>query len=297
MKLYKHTLILSFAIVCILALFVNISNTSIRPIAGPYLVTAPYLPEKLSLAGEAVPMSDPEVYERMDRELVSNTYFHSQTIINFKRAQKYFGIIEGILKKEGVPDDFKYLCVIESNLSNVVSPSGAAGFWQFLSGTAKGYGLEVNNEIDDRYHLEKSTLAACKYLREAKGRFGTWTLAAASYNMGQSGLSNRISNQAEQTYYDLLLYEETQRYVFRILAVKSIFENPERYGFYILPQEKYTMPAFTTVSVNTKVNSWIDFAKEKNITYKDLKYLNPWIRDTSLRNKDGNTYEVKILRK
>ncbi len=296
-KRWSFSVIVSVAIVGIITLFLNISNTQVTPSAGPYLVTAPYMPSTLTFAGENVPLTDPEVYERLDRELISNVYFHSQTILNLKKAHKYFGVIEQILKKEGVPEDFKYLCVIESNLSNVVSPAGAAGFWQFLASTGKGYGLEINNEVDERYNLEKSTKAACAYLKEAHERFGNWTNAAASYNMGQAGISTKQATQKESNYYDLLLYEETQRYLFRILAVKSIFENPDRYGFYILPQEKYNMPPYNIKTVNTKITSLVDFAKENGVTYKDLKSLNPWLRSDALRNANGKSYDLLILKK
>lgn len=264
--------------------------------AGPYLTTAPYVPNELQFAGEVVPLNKSEIYERLDRELISNTYYHSNTILTLKRAQKYFPIIEPILKEEGVPDDFKYLCVIESNLSNVVSPAGAAGFWQFLGSTARIYGLEVNGQVDERYHLEKATRAACKYLKDAYKQFNNWTLAAASYNMGIVGLESKMIEQREKTYYDLLLYQETQRYVFRILAVKSIFSNPDRYGFYILDQEKYKYPKHNTIKIDSPIDCMICFAKDNGITYKELKWLNPWIRSSRINNPNKKVYEIKILK-
>jgi len=268
-----------------------------QPKAGPYLTTAPYLPVKFDFAGEAVPLDEPEIRERMDREIISNTYYHSNTIVTMKRAHKYFPIIEKILKEEGVPDDFKYLCVIESNLSNVKSPAGAAGFWQFMSSTGRIYGLEINSEVDERYHLEKSTKAACKYLKDAYAKFNSWTMAAASYNMGMGGLESKSIEQRQKSYYDLLLYQETQRYVFRILAIKSIFSRPDRYGFYILDQEKYSMPEYTTVTKAESINCIICFAGENKISYKELKWMNPWIKGKSIRNRSGKNYKFKILKK
>ena len=264
--------------------------------AGPYLTTAPYLPEIFDFCGEEVPLSQSEVKERFDRELISNSYYHSNTILTMKRAHKFFPIIEPILSKYDIPDDFKYLCVIESNLSNVVSPAGAAGFWQFLSETARGYGLEINSQVDERYHLEKATEAACKYLKEAYNKFGSWTLAAASYNMGMNGLESKMMSQRESKYYDLLLYQETQRYVFRILAVKAIFSKPQRYGFHILDDEKYNYPDYKVLNTNQPISCITCFAKDNEVSYKELKWMNPWIRSTAISNKNGKVYTFKILR-
>lgn len=266
------------------------------PVAGPYLTTAPYVPSQLEFAGEKVPLAQQEVYERLDREIISNSYYHSNTIVTMKKAAQYFPTIEKILKEEGVPDDFKYLCVIESNLSNVVSPSGAAGFWQFMPATGKIYDLEITNEVDERYHLEKSTRAACKYLKDAYKRFNSWTMAAASYNMGMAGLDSKSMEQRQKSYYDLLLYQETQRYVFRILAIKSIFSQPDRYGFYILDDEKYQMAAHTIIKTDKSIDCLICFAGDNKISYKELKWLNPWLREKELRNKNGKSYEIQILK-
>jgi membrane-bound lytic murein transglycosylase D len=267
------------------------------PVAGPYLTTAPYVPAKIDFAGEKVPLEQQEVYERLDREIISNTYYHSNTIVTMKKAFQYFPTIERILKEEGVPDDFKYLCVIESNLSNVVSPAGAAGYWQFMPATGKIYDLEINSEVDERYHLEKSTRAACKYLKEAYAKFNSWTMAAASYNMGMNGLSSKSIEQRQKGYYDLLLYQETQRYVFRILAIKSIFSKPDRYGFHILDDEKYQMAAHTIIKTDKPIDCLICFAGDNKISYKELKWLNPWLREKELHNRSGKTYEIKILKK
>jgi len=251
-------------------------------------------PESISFAGENVPLNEPEVYERLDREIHSNTYFHSNTILYFKRANRWFPIIEPILEENGIPNDFKYLALIESGLQNVVSPAGATGYWQFLEGTAKEYGLEINAEIDERYHVEKSTIAACKYLNEAFEKYGSWALVAASYNTGMNRISSELERQKADSYYDLLLNNETGRYVFRILAVKQIFENPTQYGFNIRTQDLYPELEFEMLSINGEVTSFADFAHEKEISYKILKYFNPWLRRSYLKNPSNKEYLVKI---
>lgn len=259
-----------------------------------YGVYALSIPDDLSFAGEDIPLSDPDVYERMDKELLVNTYWQSNGLLMFKRTAKYFPIIEPILKEKGVPDDFKYLAVIESGLTNVVSPAGATGMWQIMKGTAKDRGLEVNDEIDERYHLEKSTEAACDYLLEAHERFGSWTLAAASYNMGMKGVEKQLARQKSDNYYDLLLNQETGRYVFRIIAVKEIIENPKRYGFNFREVDLYKPIPTTTVEVDSGVAHFADFAAKYDMSYKTLKYHNPWLRDHYLTNKQGKTYVIKI---
>tara|TARA_B100001109_G_C18862511_1_gene474822 strand:+ start:2253 stop:3203 length:951 start_codon:yes stop_codon:yes gene_type:complete len=251
-------------------------------------------PKQISFAGEQVPMQEPEVFERLDREIHTNTYFHSNTILYFKRANRWFPIIEPILAENNVPDDFKYLALIESGLQNVISPAGATGYWQFLKATGKEYGLEINEEVDERYHLEKATHAACKYLKEAYEQYGSWSLAAASYNTGKARISSELERQKADTYYDLLLNQETGRYVFRILAVKEIFANPEAYGFQIRKKDLYSPLAYKTVEVDTAVNNFADFAQEYSISYKILKHFNPWLRDSYLRNPSKKTYLIKI---
>ena len=251
-------------------------------------------PSKLSFAGEEIPLEEPEVYERLDREIHSNTYFHSNTILYFKRANRWFPVIENILEKNNIPEDFKYLALIESGLQNVVSPAGATGYWQFLKNTAIEYGLKINGEIDERYHVEKSTEAACKYLQEAYEKYNSWTLVAASYNVGMGKISSELERQKADSYYDLLLNQETARYVFRIAAVKHIMNIPESYGFIIQDKDLYPELQYELVTIQGPVNNFADFAKENNISYKVLKYFNPWLRQSYLKNSSSSTYEVKL---
>ncbi len=261
-----------------------------------YGVVALPIPDGLNFAGEPVPVDNFEVRERFDRELLVNTYWQSQTLMFFKRAHRWFPLIESILEEEGVPDDFKYLALIESGLMNVVSPAGASGYWQILQSTGRELGLEVNTEIDERYHVEKSTRAACKYLKDAHKRYNNWTLAAASYNMGRAGLNRQLSNQRTGNYYDLWLNDETSRYVFRILAIKTIFENPPAHGFHFSEQDLYPPLDYYTVRVDTTINDLVAFAHHHQITYKELRTLNPWLRRTSLPNRSGKEYEIMITK-
>ena len=254
----------------------------------------PKLPSDLNFASEKVPSKDPEVLERLDRELLVNTFWHSNTILMLKRANKYFPVIEPILEKNGVPDDFKFLCMIESGLDNVVSPSNAAGFWQFLSSTGKRYGLEVGDEIDERYHLAKATEAACKYLKDNKDRLGSWTLAAAAYNMGENGVERQLKGQGVESYYDLYLNKETSRYMFRILAAKEIFTRQAEYGFIIQDEALYSPLPTRSVEIDSSVKSWPEFALEQGTNYKYLKNLNPWIRSRSLNNRSKKVYTVLL---
>lgn len=276
---------------------VTIVDSIISKKSNTYNIYALDLPENINFAGEPVPVSDPDVYERMDRELLVNTYWQSNGLLLIKRAHKYFPVIEPILKENGVPDDFKYLAVIESGLQNVVSPANATGFWQILKETGKEYGLEVNENVDERYHLIKSTEAACKYLKKAKERFGSWTLAAAAYNAGQAGISNQLDRQKTSGYYDLLLGEETGRYVFRILAVKEILSNPAKYGFNFEKDHLYTFVPTYPVEVDTSISDFADFAKNYDINYKILKIHNPWLRETKLNNFSKKKYYIEIPEK
>lgn len=265
-----------------------------KKLINDYNVYALPVPENLEFAGESLPVSEPDIYERMDRELLVNTYWQSNGFLMFKRAQKYFPIMEPILKKNGVPDDFKYLAVIESGLTNVVSPAGATGFWQIMKATGKEYGLEVNENVDERYNLEKSTEVACKYLLDSKKRLGSWTLAAAAYNAGNAGISRRLNEQDVSGYYDLLLGEETGRYLFRIVALKEILSNPKRYGFNFREKDLYSAVPTYKVSVDTAVTDFTKFAKELGINYKILKLHNPWLREAFLNNKSGKEYQLEI---
>ena len=262
-----------------------------------YKVYAIDLPEKLDFAGERVPIEDPDVYERLDREFLVNTYWQSNGLLYIKRANKYFPIIEPILKRNNIPDDFKYLALIESGLTNAVSPAGASGFWQFMKSAAKEYGLEVGDQVDERYHLEKATQAACDYLNAAKRSTGSWTMAAAAYNAGIAGMNRQANLQETNNYYDLWLNNETSRYVFRILAVKEIMKNPKKYGFIFDKRHLYNELPTYSVMIDSSITNLISFAKQYNITYKDLKIYNPWLRDRKLENKDGKTYYIKIPKK
>jgi len=252
------------------------------------------IPDSLDFCGERVPLERDDCYERMDRELLVNTYFHSNTFLCLKRAARWYGIISQILAEEGVPDDFKYLCTIESSLTNAVSPSGAAGFWQFLPETAKAYGLEVNDFVDERFDTEKSTRAACAFLKEARNQFGSWAMAAASYNMGRNGLAKTSANQQETEYWYLSLNEETSRYLFRILAVKELFQKPEAYGYVLRQEDMYEPWHYTLYETKESIANLADFAKQMNCKYRDLKYLNPWLRANELPNKMGKAYKIKL---
>ncbi|MGB1988831.1 MAG: transglycosylase SLT domain-containing protein [Flavobacteriales bacterium] len=248
-------------------------------------------------ANERVPLENPDIWERYDKELLKNTYWQSNTLLLHKRAAKYFPVIEPILKKNNLPDDFKYLALIESGLENVTSPAGAKGFWQIMKSTAKEFNLEVNSEVDERYHIEKSTQAACDFLNSAKEKFGSWTLAAAAYNMGRSGLLKQMNRQKSYTYYDLLLNNETSRYVFRILAIKEIIEHPKKYGFQFRTEDLYENIPTYEVMVDTSISSWADFSKEYGINYKILKLHNPWLRESYLTNKLKKKYYIEIPQK
>ena len=252
------------------------------------------LPGNVSFAGEPVPLDIPDVYERFDKELQINTYLHSSTLFLMKRANRWLPQIDSILKRNGIPEDFKYLPLIESALINDVSPKEAVGFWQILKTSGKELGLEITDEVDERYDPLKSTQTACKYLRKAYGKFGNWTLVAASYNRGMGGMDRAIDNQKVKSYYDLFLNDETSRYVFRILAIKEIYEHPERYGFKLKPKHLYQAEKFRHVEVKTSIKSLVDFANAQGINYKLLKRYNPWLREESLKVKKGQSYFIAI---
>jgi len=259
----------------------------------PALNVSPYLPESVAFAGEKIPLEVYWVRENLDRELTIASYHHSTTILSIKRAARFFPTIEKILAEEGLPDDFKYLCVAESNLQNIVSPAKASGFWQFLESTAKIYGLEVNSEVDERYHLEKATRAACRYLKDSKNRLGSWALAAAAYNMGEVGLKRNMETQQCSNYWDLLLNQETARYMYRIIAYKLIFEHPERYNFSLATTDLYYPIPATEMAIDTTIPDLYQFAVDQQITYRELKELNPWLRKTSLTVKN-NKYTISL---
>lgn len=268
-----------------------------KNVADGYRISAIDIPENLNFAGETVPQEDPEIMERIDREFLVNTYWQSNAVLLIKRANKYFPIIEPILAKNGVPDDFKYLAVAESGLQNVVSHAGAAGFWQIMKGTGREYGLEVNSNVDERYHLEKSTEVACRYLNKWKKKYGSWTLAAASYNAGPGAINKYLGIQQVEGYYDLLLGQETGRYVFRIMAIKEILSNPEKYGFDIGKEDMYSAVPTFKVEIDEPVFSFADFAQKYEINYKILKRHNPWLREPHLNNSSKKKYTIEIPNK
>jgi membrane-bound lytic murein transglycosylase D len=259
-----------------------------------YKIVSPPIPEHLDFAGEKVPMENFEVRERMDREFIVNTYYHSFTILAMKKANRYFPVIEPILKEYGIPDDFKYVAVIESGLSNVISPAGATGFWQFMEEAGKKYGLEINDEVDQRYDLKKSTEAACLYIKDACDQFGSWTMAAASFNMGTNGVEKQMARQKTNNYYNLVLGDETSRYIARVIAMKTILQHPENYGFAIDKSDLYRPLPTYDITISRTVNDLADFAIEKGINYKILKMYNPWLRDNVLTNKAGKTYTIEL---
>jgi len=261
----------------------------------PFFYTAPAVPDSVFFMGKRIPLERFDVYESLERELLVNSYFHSQTIRLVKLAPRYFSVIDPILKEEGVPADFRYLAVAESSLNpKAYSPAGAAGLWQFMKGTAAEYGLEVNTEVDERYHVEKSTRAACRYLKGNYAKYGDWALVAAAYNAGPAAIDRHMERQKETSYFDLLLSEETERYVFRIISLKIILENPEAYNFLIGEDEKYPVLKTRHIEIAGAVPDMADFAKSNGITYKTLKYFNPWLRETFLTNKAGKRYRIDI---
>ena len=241
-----------------------------------------------------MPTHIPDIRERIDRELLVNTYWQSNGLLMFKRSHRYFPIIEPILESYGVPNDFKYLALIESGLQNVTSSAGAKGFWQIMKRTGKEYGLEINSNVDERNNLELSTIFACKYLLKAKAKFGNWTLAAASYNAGISGISKQLSRQEVSSYYDLLLGEETGRYMFRIVALKEIMSRPKKYGFNFSEDDLYAPVPTYKVKVDTAVTDFVKFANFFGLNYKQLKIHNPWLRETFLNNKSRKVYTFQI---
>lgn len=259
-----------------------------------YRIYSLAIPDRLTFAGETVPMADMEVRERYDKELLTNVYWQSQTILFIKRANRYFPLIEPILKANNIPDDFKYLAVAESGLQNVTSPAGASGYWQFLDKTGKRYGLEITEEVDERLSIEKSTEAACAYFKEAYNQFGSWALVAASYNMGIEGVKRQLQQQGVSNYYDLYLNTETARYVLRMLAIKQIVENPLKFGFNIPQAEMYPPVSTYTVAVDSTIENLVTFAAANGVNYKVLKLYNPWLRKPTLTVSTGKVYSIQF---
>lgn len=295
---YGWTYLFLFFTVIVYFLFINSSeknpeNVLYKALRHKNAVSTIYLPQNLEFAGERVPLENFDTREMLERELIVNTYWHSQTLLLIKRSRRYFPVIDSILSIYKVPLDFKYMAVAESGLTQAVSPSQAIGFWQFLEGTARDYKLEVNDMIDERYHIEKSTEAACKYILESYTKFGSWTMAAAAYNAGRKFLSSQVEIQKQTNYYDLLLGEEAERYVFRILALKMVLENPNDYGFVTGNLGYDPIPHFK-INIDKEIDDFAEFAHQYNTNYKILKMLNPWLRKPYLKIIDNKSYILKI---
>ncbi|MCR5455603.1 MAG: lytic transglycosylase domain-containing protein [Bacteroidales bacterium] len=308
-KLERALLILVYILTLLVVAYVSVSlfvqaacngaesvdssySAKMRENYGNYL---PPLPDTLSFCGEQVPLENFDVREALDAEVVKVMYWHSQMFLLLKRANRYFPTLRRILAENNMHEDFIYLCVAESGMDHVVSPAKAVGFWQLLEATGKECGLEINSEVDERYNIEKSTKVACKYLRQGYDKFGSWTLSAAAYNCGQSGLQKLIDRQGVTSYYDLRNYTETGRYVFRILALKLVMQNPEKYGFVYKEKDLYPEIKTRTIEVDSSISNLYEFGKQVTVNYKMLKILNPWLRDNKLTNKDGKTYQIKVL--
>lgn len=290
----RYHIVFALALSCWGSVAVACNDNGSKPDSTIALSETPVLPKKLSFANEAVPLQNFDTYESLEREVLVNTFWHSQTILNLKLASRFFPVIEPILKANNVPDDIKYVAVAESNLQNVVSPAKAAGPWQILEATAKQYGLEVNENVDERYHLEKATQAAAIYLKKSKDSLGSWTLAAASYNIGLTGIKRQIGRQQQNSYYDLLLGDETGRYIFRILAFKIILDDPKAYGFDFGDDDRYPQLESTEVKVDYSIDDLASFAQANKTSYKMLKLFNPWLRSNILPKNEGKVYTIKL---
>lgn len=262
----------------------------------PQTIHSVTLADQYEFAGEKIPVENFDVRERLERELLVNTYHHSSTLLHLKLAMRYFPVFEKIFAAEGIPDDMKYLAVAESSLRNAVSSAGAKGIWQFKEEAAKELDLEINTAVDERNHLEKSTWAACQYLKKQKEKFGSWSLAAAAYNMGPSALAKAIADQKENSYYNLNVSEETNRYVFRIVAIKEIMKNPEKFGFYLMKNEMYPpLDDYKLIEVDSTISNLADFAHQQNMSYRQLKVFNPWLLKTDLPNPSRKVYRIKVV--
>ena len=272
----------------------NPNRSSIIITENERKITSPPIPDSLEFCSEKVPLEDFDVYERIDREFLVNTYWNSATLLYFKRANRWFPIIEPILRANGIPDDFKYMSVAESGLTNSVSSQEAVGFWQMLAPVAEKYNLEINDEVDERYNVEKETQAACDYLKEAYSKFNNWTLAAASYNYGINGIENTFRREKTKNYYNMYLNEETYRFIARIIAIKEIFKNPHNYGFYFSEGDLYKPIETFEVKISSSIKDLADFSNSYSINYKIIKLFNPWFRQNALKNKLHKTYTIKI---
>jgi len=290
-KICQSTVLIGIVLISGLFIFASKLELSSNGIAK---FNSNYFPAQIDFAGEPVPLQIADVQERLDRELLVNKHLNASTLLILKRARRAFAVIEPILKKNGIPDDFKYVAVIESGLVNVVSPVGAKGIWQFMPETAKEIGLEVNENVDERYHLEKATEAACAYFLKAKEKFGNWTLVAASFNAGGAGIKKQLDVQKVSNYYDLLLNDETSRYIFRILALKQIMRQPDKYGFPITENEQYKIVTTKKIAIDSSVSDLASLAIQQGINYKILKIHNPWLRSNKLINPNNKKYQFEI---
>ncbi len=273
------------------------NNTTITEFPQSPTSSQPYIPQEIIFCGERVPLELFDVYESLDYEMIVNMYRHSATISYLKKAKRYFPEIEKVLKENNIPDDLKYLCVAESGMSNVVSPAGATGFWQFMKAAGTEYGLRIDSNVDERYNHHKSVVAACKYFKDAYRNFGSWTLVAASYNMGMGGLRKSIDAQKADNYWDLLLNQETARYVYRIIALKLVMENPTAYGFNLDEKDLYSEIETYTITVDSTINDLTQFAFDNGTNIKMLKYFNPWLRTNVLPNQSGKEYQIELPKK
>jgi len=299
---YKH--LLAIPSLMLLVILIKLFNFSVSdPVSDEdyrtyftsnYKVFGITIPKDINFCGEGIPVEDFTVREALERELLVNTYWQSQTVLLHKRAARWFPIIEPILKKNGVPDDMKYLALAESGLTNAISPQKASGFWQIMEVTATHYNLEVSEEVDERFNLEKSTEAACKVLLDAHKRYGNWTMAAASYNLGMGGIDKQIAKQKTDSYYNLFLNEETARYIYRIVALKEIISRPKAYGYHLRKQDLYPPIPVTRITVDSSITDLASFAISKGTSYKVLKTLNPWLMKSSLTNAEKKTYTIQL---
>ncbi|MCC8118504.1 MAG: lytic transglycosylase domain-containing protein [Bacteroidales bacterium] len=283
-----------------------ISSTSSNPAeaapsqssTGFSTVLTPDIPKTVTICGQEVSLDREDMYERYDRELASIVYTHGNTLLTLKRANKYFPVMAPILKKNGIPEDFLYLACIESYLNpKAVSPAKAAGIWQFIPETGKQYGLEVSDEVDERYNLEKATASACRYLKQAYNKYGNWESVMAAFNGGQARISKELDAQLVDSAFDLWLADETMRYIFRIMAMKEVMENPSKYGFSLRADQLYQPAEYDIVEVSGPIDDWPAWAMAKGISYAQLRDANQWIRSKKLTNKAGKTYQVKIPKK
>jgi membrane-bound lytic murein transglycosylase D len=295
MKLRIMTLAAGLFIGILLTAQLGFRSADEKKVAEKHQWFVPKLPAQMSFAGERMPLETWDVKERLDRQILFNYYQQSNVLYMLKLARRHFPIIEARLKANGVPDDFKYLCVAESNLvAEAISRSGAVSYWQFLDKTAPGYNLEVSKEVDERYHIAKSTDAACKYLKSAYAKFGSWTAAAASYNCGQAGYNNHAEFQQTKNYYEIMLPEETNRYIFRIAAFKYLMENAGSLGFELEDADAYKPVKTRSLNINATIPDLGQFAIDKGTNYKTLRLLNPWLRGKSLTVKPGKTYVIEL---